>query len=299
MFENPSAVVTNIQKFSVHDGPGIRSVVFLKGCSLDCMWCSNPENIHPYPELMVRSNRCIGCGRCRDVCSRGLTGVCSKNNASCTNCGNCASVCSSMAREIAGKLMNTDQVLEAIEKDAVFYKRSGGGVTFSGGEALLFPDFVASIAKRCRQQGFGSAIETCGLVPWEAFEKVISFNELFLFDLKLIDRDKHIRYCGKSNDLILNNLMKLCTRSRVIIRVPVIPSVNDSEDDIRKLCSFLSGLDGLIEDVHCLPYHELGTSKYDTLGISYRLPGILTPDTGYMNDIRNKFEKYGIKPQIL
>lgn len=298
MTDKLKAAVTNIQKFSVHDGPGIRSVVFLKGCPLECRWCANPENIDPKPELMVYPVKCIGCGRCTEVCPQHLAEICSKNAGSCTDCGRCAAVCSSTARVMKGEWMTTDEVIRKLDKDMIFYKNSGGGITFSGGEAMLYPEFIAEIAAAYKSRGINTAVETCGLVPWISFEKVIPYNDLFLFDVKFISREKHMMYCGQSNDTILDNLRKLCRLSRVVIRVPMIPSINDSEEELRKLGEFLSELKDSIEGVHCLPYHDFGASKYDALGIEYELPDIRIPESSYMEDIKKFLESYDLKVQI-
>lgn len=298
MNSNLSAVVTNVQKFSVHDGPGIRSVVFLKGCPLNCEWCANPENINAKPELMVYPEKCIGCGRCKHVCKYDLTHVCRKNVDMCINCGKCTELCSGMARIIKGESMTTEQVIRQIDKDRVFYKNSGGGVTFSGGEAMLYPDFILEIASRCREEGYNSAVETCGMVPWDSFEKVLPYIDLFLYDLKFIDRDKHIKFCGKSNDMILENLKKLSHLSRVIVRIPVIPDINDSCDDLKKLSAFLLSLGEGVDEIHCLPYHNFGISKYDALGIKYSLEDIILPEQVYMENIKSSLECSGLKVQI-
>ena len=195
-----AAVLTNLQKFSVHDGPGIRSILFLKGCPLRCQWCANPENIGPEPELMVYGAKCIGCGRCVGQCSRGAIAADGTgrppDKGLCVDCGACAAVCPSGARVLKGVRTTAEEARRAVDRDVPFYKNSGGGITFSGGEPLLHPDFIVEIARGYRAEGLNTAVETCGCVPWQTFEQVLPWIDLFLFDLKIMDSEKHCRYCG-------------------------------------------------------------------------------------------------------
>lgn len=299
---NSTAKITNIQKFSVKDGPGIRSIVFLKGCTLSCKWCANPENIDFGQELMVYGHKCIGCGLCAGSCrSRAITMTAEglvTDRSICTQCGECAKVCSSKARVMKGEEMTVDYVIEQIDDDIPFYRNSGGGVTFSGGEPLLHKDFVAEIAKDYKEKELGTAVETCGCVPWENIDAVREWIDLFLYDIKFIDSEKHEKYCGKGNELILDNLRKLCTTNDVIIRMPIIPGINDTDNDIKLACGFLNEIKEHIKEIHCLPYHNLGVSKYESLGRDYELDHVKAPDQEHLERIRKRFSEFGLDVQI-
>lgn len=296
------AVVTNIQKFSVHDGPGIRSIIFFKGCPLKCQWCANPENIDPKPQLMVHKSKCIRCGRCIDSCPRGAIVAGDETihllRDRCQNCGKCVRVCTSQARVLKGELLSAADAKRVVDKDVPFYKNSGGGITFSGGEPMLHPDFIVDLAKEYRELGLNSAVETCGCVPWENFEKVKSWIDLFLFDLKFMDSSKHKEFCGSGNELILSNLRKICQSNRVIVRMPIIPGINDTEEDIERAAVFLKKIKEKIEAIHCLPYHNFGISKYEALDIDYKLSGVEIPKAEYMEYIKKMFELHGLSVQI-
>ena len=303
-----SATVTNIQKFSVHDGPGIRSIIFTKGCPLTCMWCANPENIHFESELMFYPDKCIGCGRCVKTCPQGaiamntsLEGnVITFDRTKCVNCGTCTKVCFSQSRVMKGEMLPYESVLEKVNKDIPFYRNSGGGITFSGGEPLMHPDFVVGIARDCREKGLNTAVETCGFVPWENIEHVISWIDLFLFDIKFIDGRKHTEYCGHSNELILKNFKRLCEeeRGRIVVRMPMIPGINDSGRDIALAGMFLRKCKEKISGIHILPYHNYGVSKYDALGIPYALSHLESPTDERMKKIKDALEGYDLQIQI-
>lgn len=303
-----SATVTNIQKFSVHDGPGIRSIIFTKGCPLNCMWCANPENIHFAPELMFYPDKCIGCGKCAESCPQGAIAVNTSpeenvitfDKTKCMNCGACTKVCFSQSRVMKGEIMSYEHVLKKVNKDIPFYRNSGGGITFSGGEPLMHPDFITCIARDCREKGLNTAVETCGFVPWENIERVIPWVDLFLFDIKFIDSRKHTEYCGQSNELILKNFKRLCEdgRSRITVRMPMIPGINDSGGDLALAGTFLRKRRERISGIHILPYHNYGASKYDALGIPYELSHLESPTDERMNKIKDTLEGYGLEVKI-
>ncbi len=306
---NPSAMVTNIQKFSVHDGPGIRSLIFTKGCPLRCLWCANPENIHFGPDLMLFPDKCIGCKRCVDICPQNAITIARNTDGKeyiqshrelCIRCGACAKVCFSQSRVLKGEVLSCEQVEKKVDKDLPFYKNSGGGITFSGGEPLLHPQFIARIAKHYREKGLSTAVETCGFVPWENFEIVLPWVDWFLFDIKFIDSRKHKKYCGQENQPILENLQKLSRdgRCRIVIRIPIIPGVNDDKSDLALTGAFLGKRKDRLTGVHILPYHNYGTSKYDALGVPYQLSALESPTDEYMQQIRGTLEQYGLKVQI-
>ena len=303
-----SAIVTNIQKFSVHDGPGIRSIIFTKGCPLNCMWCANPENIHFKPELMFYPEKCIGCGRCVKTCSQSAItvntfadgNVITFDRTKCINCGACTKVCYSQSRVMKGEMLPYENVLEKVNKDIPFYRNSGGGITFSGGEPLMHLNFVAGIARDCREKGLNTAVETCGFVPWENIERVIPWIDLFLFDIKFINSRKHAEYCGQGNELILENFKRLCEdgRSRIVVRMPIIPGINDLGGDITLAGAFLRKYKEKISCVNILPYHNYGASKYDALGIPYGLSHLESPTDEWMKKIKDALEGYDLQIQI-
>ncbi len=292
-----AANVFDIQKFSVHDGPGIRTIIFTKGCPLSCQWCANPESQHVEPELMYYPDKCIGCGKCVKVCSQGAIteeeGMILFDKSKCVNCGTCAGTCYAASRKMAGELMSVSEVIKEADKDMTFYRSSGGGITFSGGEAMIYPEFVCEVMKHYKEVGVNTAIETCGYVEWDAYEKVAEYLDLALFDVKMIDDEKHIKYCGGSNQKILHNLTELSKRVETVVRMPMIPGINDSKEDIRKVGEFLKSLEGRIKEVHILAYHNFGVNKYHALGRSYLLDDIKAPSDEHMDEIKKQLEGYG------
>ncbi len=290
------ATIFNIQKFSVHDGPGIRTIIFLKGCPLRCIWCANPESNHSFPEIMRYPGKCIGCGKCADVCGTGALvereGCLVSNPHNCINCGKCVEHCHAQAIKMAGKEMTVEEVIKEVDKDMVFYKKSGGGVTFSGGEPLLFPDFVTAVARHYKEQGISTAMETCGYVDWANFEKALPFINHVLFDVKLIDDEKHWKYTGVSNAQILANLKRAAGIAHTVVRIPIIPSVNNAKEDIHEFGCFLKQLDHNVDTVHILPYHNMGSNKYKALGKTYKLEKLQAPSDGEMNEIKGILEAY-------
>jgi pyruvate formate lyase activating enzyme len=294
-----TGTVFDIKKFSIHDGPGIRTTVFFKGCPLRCWWCHNPESQAPGPELMIRAGRCIQCEACLSACthgaiSRGPDGV-STDAAKCVACGACAEVCYAEARQIVGREMTVAQVVAEIERDVPFYDESGGGVTFSGGEPLLQPGFLLALLQACQEREIHTALDTCGFAPWETLDRVREHVDLFLYDLKLMDDDGHLKFTGVSNELILRNLQALSRRGHdVVVRVPVIPGINDDEEHVRQIGTFVACLPRL-HRVDLLPYHRAGADKYDRLHKSYRLPETHPPSDSRMAEILRVLEGFGLQ----
>ena len=272
-----NGLVFNIQRYSIHDGPGIRSTVFFKGCPLRCKWCSNPESINTAAELMVREARCNGCGRCIKVCTPGALLLAASglrlDRAKCDLCLNCIEACWEDALELAGRQMSVDEVVEECSKDELFYRNSGGGVTLSGGEPLLQADFALELLRRLKGRGFSTALDTCGHVPWHVLDRAMSYTDLVLFDVKHIDADEHRDGTGADNRLILSNLEKAVDagKSRIWIRVPVIPGYNDGDPYLQSLAARLQGMKA--EKISLLGYHEWGRAKYQSLGRAYQLNG--------------------------
>lgn len=268
-----SAPVTNLSRGSLHDGPGVRTVVYFKGCGLRCRWCHNPETLSPKKEILFLPNKCMHCGGCVDVCPEhhkivGNDMVYLRDG--CTACGNCAEECPTGALSVCGELRTPGDLFEELRKDLHYYIQSGGGVTFSGGECLLYPEFVAETAKKCRENGIHTAVESALYVPWKNIERVLPFTDLFFADLKIADPEKHRRYTGQDNTLILKNLQKLSeVHDNLHLRIPVIPGVNDSAEDIGGFAEILRGLGEGVRDVELLRYNPLAESKYLFSGREY------------------------------
>ena len=273
------AIISDIKRFAVHDGDGIRTTVFLKGCPLKCVWCHNPESIDFKPQVAYYENKCIDCGECVFVCPSGAHKIIPKGHIFerdlCVACGKCESVCLGEALKFYGKEMTVDELLPILLEDKVFYETSGGGVTLSGGECLCQADFCAELLKKLKEAGINTAVDTCGYVPQKSIDKVLPYTDTFLYDIKAIDEDVHIRCTGKSNKLILDNIKYIDSLDKSIeVRIPYVPSYNDNQ--INKIAEFLKELKNVTK-VRVLPYHNYAGSKYEALGMENRLPAKL-PD---------------------
>jgi len=252
------ATIFDIERNSFVDGPGIRTTVFFKGCNLCCAWCHNPESQSLRPQMMFYKDKCTGCGKCIEKCPNALE--------KCELCGKCTLYCPHDAREICGKEYTVDGVMREILKDKAFYDNSGGGVTFSGGECMLQIDFLEEILKECKRNGIHTAVDTAGHVPFERFEQIISYTDLFLYDVKCFDSDKHKKYTGVGNERILSNLKKLLRMDKTVwVRIPIVPGVNDSDSEMKEIKNYLDSY-GHPEKVELLPYHAMGEHKYTALG---------------------------------
>lgn len=263
--------ILNIQRFSTHDGPGIRTVVFLKGCTNACAWCHNPEAMRAQPELQVYPDRCILCGRCVEVCPkhahRIALGAKAFDRDLCRMCGLCSQECFSGALVTAGRTVSDDDLFAEIVKDEAYYSRSGGGVTLSGGEPVLQGDFVGDVLRRCRERGIHTAIETAGNYPWEAIESLLPYLDLVMCDLKASDPEIHLRYVGVRPDRIRENLRRLAASGvHLIVRTPVVGGANDTEQEIGGIARFLSEIGGSVS-YELLRYHRLGNAKRESLGL--------------------------------
>ncbi len=264
-----NGVIFDIQRFSVYDGDGIRTNVFFKGCNLRCLWCHNPESQLMTPQLMFYKNSCVGCGKCAEICRNTFT-------ENCTACGRCVEVCAHGARKISGRTASAEEVVETVLRDKEYYITSGGGVTLSGGEPLLQPEFAREILRLCKENGVNTAIETAANVKWEAFERVLPFTDAVLCDIKAIDESTHRRLTGVSNALILENAEKLKKSGvKLLFRTPVIPGLNDTE--VKKIAEFAGDT-----PLELLAYHKTGCGKYDALGIEYSIPEIVPPEKEQM-----------------
>ena len=255
---NNTAIIFDIERNSFVDGPGIRTTVFFKGCNLKCAWCHNPESQKPKPEMMFYKDKCTGCGKCKEKCPNGLE--------KCDLCGECTFYCPADARKVCGREYTVDEVFSEIIKDKLFYENSGGGVTFSGGECLLQIDFLYEILKKCKENSLHTAVDTAGHVPFQAFEKILPYTDLFLYDIKAFNAEKHKQYVGVSNELILDNLKKLFSSgAKIWIRIPIISGVNDNIEEMLKIKEFLKTY-GKPEKIELSPYHAMGENKYGAIG---------------------------------
>lgn len=266
-----NGMVLNIQRFSTHDGPGIRTTVFLKGCTNACAWCHNPEAIRPGPEVQVFPDRCIGCLRCLDVCPEHahelVQGEKVYRRELCTQCGRCVEECFAGALVKAGTPRSVDDVMEEILKDAPYYRHSRGGVTFSGGEPVMQKAFLLTLLRRCKECDLHTAIQTAGNYPWAHLQALLPYVDLTMYDLKAFDPELHRRYVGNKGEQVRENLLKLAAWSRpIIVRTPVIRGVNDTEEEISTIARFIKDMEGLLY-YELLPYHPLGHSKRPSLGL--------------------------------
>lgn len=294
-------LVFNIQKFSLHDGEGIRTLVFLKGCPLACQWCSNPEGQSFSPELAYNLEKCIGvaeCDRCLKVCGRDAIahdddGRIRIIREQCDHCGECAEACPSKALEMVGDSMTAEEVVNAVEEDGGFYVRSGGGLTLSGGEPLSQAEFACDILKSAKRRGLNTAVETSGICPWEAIEAVGPYVDHMFFDIKCMDPFKHEQVTGLPNQSILENYRKTSAyfpSLAMTVRTPVIPGVNDSAADIQSIRRFLQQV-GKPFVYELLPYHQFGESKYHKLGKKFLMEGVRPPSEEQIKNLKKTAEK--------
>jgi pyruvate formate lyase activating enzyme len=286
-------MVFDIQRYSIHDGPGIRTLVFLKGCPLCCRWCSNPESWQLGSQLFYSSSECIHCGECTKVAPKhGITindqgrldinfSLLNKNDLSWVK------VCPAGALRIKGFSMSVDDVFETVMRDEIFYRRSGGGITLSGGEPLLQKDFAKALLLFARQECISTVVETTGQVPIETLLAVVHCVDLFLYDFKIFDGDKHLRYTGGPNNRIKENLEILVKKgSNVLVRMPLIPGINDDEENIEQTLAYLCRIG--VRHFTVLPYHQYGSGKYQSIGSSYSLAAIVPPETALIEKMNNR-----------
>jgi pyruvate formate lyase activating enzyme len=307
---NPEETITgtifNIQRYSVQDGPGIRTTVFLKGCPLRCLWCSNPESQNSFLEVAHRDSLCVGCGKCVKICTQGAIRLIADDESSrvmidrgkCITCGKCVEGCAAEALKIYGQKMSVTEVFDEVRRDIDFYANSGGGVTASGGEPLNQPDFVRELFRRCRRIGIHTAIETCGYGSLADLERVLSETDLVLYDLKLMNSRQHIKYTKKFNKIILNNARLIGEKGvPLIIRIPFIPDINDSETNMGEMARFVSELDHE-RHVELLPYHRFGENKYKMLDRPYVLMGTKPPERELLERAIAIFKRYDLDCEI-
>src|SRR5271157_2883663 len=300
--DSDSRLVLSITRMTIHNGPGLRTLILFKGCPLHCCWCSTPESQKSEPELAFYPAKCIKCGLCASVCPfHAITLVDGKpviDRSLCTVCGKCAGVCNAEAIVVLGHRMTVAQLVTEVKKDEIVFKHSHGGVTISGGEPLFVPGFALKLLRAFKQAGINTGVDTSGQIPWSGLEPVLPYVDFFLWDIKHMDPQQHKRLTGVSNELILSNARAVAERHvPLYIRIPLIPGGNDSEENIRATAEFALGLSSLVE-VDIMPLHHLGRSRYDSLNLPYPIGNLaLIPDE-QIQKTKSLIESYGLKCRI-
>ncbi|MBM3296467.1 MAG: glycyl-radical enzyme activating protein [Candidatus Aminicenantes bacterium] len=298
-----TGVVFDIKRYALHDGPGIRTTVFFKGCPLRCVWCHNPEGQSPFPELLVRPARCLeACHLCLETCPETaalkVQNVVRVDRRRCRVCGSCADSCPSEALALVGRRLSVEEAAEEIFRDEPFFRQSGGGVTFSGGEPLMQAEFLAELLRACRSRGVHTAVDTSGHVPWMSLESIREDVGLFLYDLKMMDDRRHRELTGVTNAVILENLVRLVrSGSRVVVRLPLLKGVNDGPDHVEAAAQRLSRLGG-IERVDLLSYHALGRDKYGRLSRPEWAADFFPPTPGDLERIKKRIQAFGLEVRL-
>ena len=297
------ALISNIQNYSTKDGPGIRTTVFFTGCNLKCIWCSNPELIEPGIKVMYFENRCRRCGKCAETAVNNsiiLTeSGCEIDREKCTNIEECMEVCAYEAYEKSGYEISVQDLYNKLIRDKIFFEQSGGGVTFSGGEAGLQYEFLSEIGTELQKDNIHTALDTAGLITWEKLEKAINSMNMVLFDIKAYDSRLHRKYTGAGNELILENIKKTADKNKeLIIRMVIVPGMNDNMEDIKKRISFIKELGSAVKQIDILKYHNLGEGKYKSLGMIYSVPKDLYREEGFWKKVKEMASETGVKVTV-
>ena len=302
------AFIFNKQKYNMYDGPGVRTLVFFKGCPLRCKWCSNPEGLERKYQIMFKPTTCVSCGSCVPVCPQKIHSISSSGehiidrSIDCIGCGQCVEACVPDALKVAGEQVPISELLEYVEQDRAFYDQSGGGVTLGGGEVTAQPEAAINLLQACKQEGLHTAIETCGYTKKETILRFAEYVDLFLFDLKHIDPDRHFELTGVRNEMILENLEELImNRNHVKVRMPMLKGINDSEAEIRGVIEFLKPFREFknFEGIDLLPYHKLGVNKYVQLGMDYPIKGDPSLDDADLDRIEGWIREYDFPVSVI
>jgi pyruvate formate lyase activating enzyme len=294
-----SRLVLSITRMTIHNGPGMRTLILFKGCPLHCIWCSTPESQKSEPELGVYPMKCIRCGDCIPVCpTKAISlpdGKLTVNRSLCNVCGKCVEVCNAKALEILGHRMTIGQLVTEVKKDEIVYKYSHGGVTISGGEPLFDTEFALNLLKAFKAEGINTGVDSCGQIPWRGLEPTLPYVDFFLWDIKHMDPEQHKKLTGVSNEVILSNAKAVAARGiPLYIRIPLIPGYNDSEENIRATCEFSLGLASVVQ-VDIMPLHHLGKARYDSLDRAYPIAGLALYTDEKVQEIKSLVESYGLK----
>ena len=302
------AFIFNKQKYNMYDGPGVRTLVFFKGCPLRCKWCSNPEGLERKYQIMFKPTTCVSCGSCVPVCPQKIHSISSAGehiidrSIDCIGCGQCVEACVPDALKVAGQQVPISELLEYVEQDRAFYDQSGGGVTLGGGEVTSQPEAAINLLQACKQEGLHTAIETCGYTKKETILRFAEYVDLFLFDLKHIDPDRHFELTGVRNEMILENMEELIMRRKhVKVRMPMLKGINDSEAEIRGVIEFLKPFKEFknFEGIDLLPYHKLGVNKYVQLGMDYPIEGDPSLDDADLDRIEGWIREYDFPVSVI
>jgi pyruvate formate lyase activating enzyme len=300
--ETVTGLIFDIQRFSVHDGPGIRTTVFLKGCPLRCLWCQNPESISRYPEITYIASKCIRCDKCYEICPedalRRVDGTKEILRDACTLCGDCLDVCYAEALNIVGRWLTVPELMNIVERDREFYVHSEGGVTFSGGEPTAQPEFLRAACQEAQSRRLHTTIDTCGYVGWETFRSILEHVDLVLYDIKHMNSEIHRKLTGVPNTLILQNLRRLAQiNKQVHVRLPLIPGHNDSEENVRATAAFIAELPN-VRSLDILPYHRLGEPKWSQLAMPYELHELEPPGRDHVQHLADMARQYDVEISV-
>lgn len=298
---NQKGIVFNIQRFSIHDGPGIRTTVFMKGCPLKCAWCANPESQEMFPQLMVRDVKCTSCGKCVQTCPNNALLLSKKQGRKinwdlCDQCLKCVNVCIYKSLVVTGKYMDVEEIVQEVEKDRIFYMNSGGGITISGGEPLVQYPFVIDLLQALKEKGLHTALDTCGYAPKMVLDNILRYVDLVLFDIKQLDTEKHQKYTGVDNHQILSNARIVSKRVKTWFRIPLIEGFNDSPEDIKRVAQIAKDMG--VEKISVLPYHEGGQSKSIQIGKIYRMWSTKSPDDAHIRRLTDIASEIGVATTV-